>query len=220
MSEQALRYSKLEKYFQYFLADEDSARFIQQVSESYSLGTLEKLADVGGRLTRRASILAIGFLGDFEQNETIGLALADSDRGVRLLADHNIRRIWQRQGEFWQRSALAQLEWLNTGRQSYEVIEQATRLLQENGQLGEAWSQRAIAYASLGEFESAISDCRETLNCNRYHFPAAIGMGHCCLEMDDGFAALECFRLAININPDLAHLRSQIRQLEQTLEGH
>ena len=219
MSEPTLRYSMLERYFQQFLSDEDSASFIRQTSESYTIGTLEKLAHVGGRITRRASILAIGFLGDFHQNETMGQALVDPDRGVRLLADHNIRRIWQRQGNFDMHSKMSRLDWLNSSGQFTEVIELASTLLDRDPALGEAWNQRAIAYAHMGEFELAVSDCQETLNCNRYHFPAAMGMGHCCLELDDGFAALECFRLAIHINPDLAHLRGQIRHLEEMMEA-
>ena len=70
----------------------------------------------------------------------------------------------------------------------------------------------------MGEFEAAIADCRETLNCNRFHFPAAMGMAHCCLQMDDAASALEGFRLALRINPDLEGVRSHVSHLERTLE--
>jgi hypothetical protein len=44
-------------------------------------------------------------------------------------------------------------------------------------------------------------------------------MGHCYLEMDDPFAALECFRRAVKLNPDLEDVRAQIDYLQRTLEG-
>jgi tetratricopeptide (TPR) repeat protein len=44
-------------------------------------------------------------------------------------------------------------------------------------------------------------------------------MAHSYLEMEDPFAALECFRRALALNPDLEEVRVQISYLERTLEG-
>jgi tetratricopeptide (TPR) repeat protein len=218
MSENLLRYPKLETFYQQFLENEDSARFIKFVSENYLIGTLVRLVHYGTKTTRRAAILAIGFLGDYSLNETMGNALNDSDRAVRLLAEHNIRQIWQRQGSDAEQKMLARLDALNTSNQPDQAVELATKLIRANRHLGEAWNQRAIAYTAIGCFDKAIADCRETLNCNRFHYMAAVGMGHCCLQLEDALAALECFRLAISINPDLESLRSQIAQLERILK--
>lgn len=218
MSEKMLRYPKLDKFYQQFLEDEDSAQFIKFVSDNYMIATLERLVHFGLKTTRRAAILAIGFLGDYSLNETMGSALTDSDRAVRLLAEHNIRQIWQRQGSEAEQKMLMLLDVLNTSNRPEEVVDLASKLIRSNRHLGEAWNQRAIAYTTIGCFDKAISDCRETLMCNRYHFPAAVGMGHCCLQLEDAFAALDCFRLAISINPDLETLRNQISQLERLLE--
>ncbi|MEE2826118.1 MAG: hypothetical protein VYE64_05780 [Planctomycetota bacterium] len=219
VSERKVRYSKLDRYYQQFLNDEDRARFIQQVSETYTMETLEYLARFGRRLTRRAAVLAVGFLGDFEQNETMGRALSDPDRAVRMLADHNIRQIWLRQAVGGERVLISRLEWYNSISQYERVIADATRLIRHDEGLAEAWNQRAIAFCNQGEYQLAIDDCRTTLANNPFHFPAAIGMGHCCLQLDDPVSALDCFRVAIFINPDLENLRSQIVHLEQILEG-
>jgi tetratricopeptide (TPR) repeat protein len=219
ISERKVRYTKLDRYYQQFLNDEDRARFIQQVSESYTMETLEYLARLGRRLTRRAAVLAVGFLGDFEQNETMGRGLVDSDRAVRMLADHNIRQIWLRQGTGGQRVLISRLEWLNSVSQYDQVVAEATELIRCDDRLGEAWNQRAIAFCNQRDYQLAIDDCRTTLAINPFHFPAAIGMGHCCLQLDDPVSALDCFRLAFTINPDLENLRGQICHLEQILEG-
>ena len=219
MSESGIRYPKVVKSYQRFLGDENSAQFIASVSDSYTLGTLSRIFQSSDRVSRRAAILAIGFLGDFEQNDVMGQALADDDRAVRLLAEHNIRRIWQRQGSSSEQELIGKLEQLNQQSNFESVVDLATLLIGNNDQLGEAWNQRAIAWSTLGEYQNTVDDCRITLLCNRYHFPAAVGMGRAYLELEDVFRALDSFRIALKINPDLENLRSQIRKLEQIVEG-
>ncbi len=218
MSENQIRYSLLEVYYQQYLTDENSADYIRSVSQNYTTATLQQLLRCGDRIARRAAILAIGFMGDFDCNEIMGRGLVDEDRGVRMLADHGIREIWPRQGTLSQQAIVQKLYRLNSQNRLEEVIDTATLLININPELGEAWNQRAIAYCSEGEFEAAIEDCRETLNCNRFHFPAAMGMAHCCLQLDDSHSALEGFRLALKLNPDLDGVRNHILNLERSLD--
>lgn len=219
MSEVPIRYPLLDKIYQQYLQDENSAKFIQAVSRSYNIGSLHRLAEYGGFISRRAATLAVGFLGDFSSNEVMGGSLLDKDRAVRLLADHGIRQLWGRQGSPEHRLAVSRLYRLVSQNRLDEVLCESTRLIEVNAGLGEAWNQRAIAYCAMGDYESAIEDCRESLNCNRYHFPAAMGMAHCLLQMDDAFSALECFRLALSINPDLEGVRNHIIHLEKILDN-
>lgn len=219
MSDELLRYPLLDTLYQRYLEDESSADYIRAVTESYTLGTICRLAKYGQTNSRRAAILTIGFLGDFSENEIIGNALNDSDRAVRMLADHGIRQIWPRQGSTKHQAGIRRLYQLVSRHQMQEAIELANQILCEDDTLGEAWNQRAIAYCAEGDFVSAVEDCCETLNQNRFHFPAAIGMGHCCLQLDDMSGALSSFKLAISINPDLEGVRTQIHQLERKSEN-
>ena len=147
----------------------------------------------------------------------MGGALVDSDRAVRLLADHGIRQIWPRQGTPGQQQRVRRLYRLNAQCRLDEVVDLSTTLIHENYELGEAWNQRAIAFCACGDYNAAIEDCKETLNCNRFHFPAAMGMAHCLLQLGDVYAALDSFRLALRLNPDLEGVRRHISQLEKTL---
>lgn len=219
MSECDIRYPMLDRFYQLFLTEENSADFIQSVARTYNMATLERLAKYGGRSTRRGAILAIGFLGTFSNNETMGRALSDSDRAVRMLADHGIRQTWQRQGTEAEQGTLRRIYRLVDESRMDDVIDETTMLIRGNPLLGEAWSQRAIAYSAEGDFEAAIVDCRETLQCNRFHFPAAIGLAHCCLQLDEASGALAGFRLALNINPELDGVRRQVMKLEKMLES-
>ena len=220
MSESSLRYPQLDRFYQRFLNEESSADFIQAVSIKYNLASLERLATAGGRMTRRAAILAIGFLGDFSNNEVMGRALNDSDRAVRMLADHGIRELWQRQGTTGQQESLRGIFRLMDQSRMEDAITAATQLIEVNPEFSEAYSQRAIAFCALGDYEAALVDCREALQFNRYHFPAAIGLAHCCMQIDEASGALAGYRLALNINPDLDSVRRQVSRLERMLENN
>ena len=153
MSEDPIRYPLLEKTYQQYLNDENSAKFIQAVSGSYNIGTLHRLARYGGYISRRAAVLAIGFVGNFCSNEVMGEALMDHDRAVRLLADHGIRQLWQRQGTPAHQQAISRLYRLVAQNRLTEAVDESTILIAFNSELGEAWNQRAIAFCAYSTAE-------------------------------------------------------------------
>jgi tetratricopeptide (TPR) repeat protein len=210
---------RLDQLYHRYLDTEESAAFIHSVSRHYLLTTLERLASCGQHVSRRAAVLAIGFLGNFSHNAILGRALHDRDRAVRLLADNGIRSLWRRDGSDRQQQSLQRICRLNDNQQHLAAIEAASQLISEAAWFAEAWNQRAIGHFALQRWEDAANDCHQTLEINAYHFGAAVGMGHCYLEMDDPFAALECFRRAVKLNPDLEDVRAQIEYLQRTLEG-
>ena len=217
-SEEALR-PALEALYHRFLETENSAAFVRAVSRRYTLATLCRLVDYGQCITRRAAVLAVSFLGDYRQNDVLGAALRDRDRGVRMLADNGIRELWRRQGNIAEQKQLGLLVRLNSSGLYAECLTAAGEYIETSPWIAEGWNQRAIAHFALEHFEDAANDCQQTLELNAYHFGAAVGMGHCYLEMDEPFAALECFRRALNLNPDLEEVRVQVYYIQRQLEG-
>lgn len=201
-----------------FLTDEHSAGYISSVSQRYSIATLERLAEQGSRISRRAAVLAIGFLGDFSSNAALGRRLHDSDRGVRLLAERGVRELWLRFGSDEQRQQLRVLIRYNTATQFAEAVSRSSQLLDQNPWFAEVWNQRAIAHFHLEDFEQAIDDCRQTLELNPYHFGAAVGMAHSYLQLDDAYSALAGFRKALSLNPDMEGVRAQLKRLERAMD--
>jgi tetratricopeptide (TPR) repeat protein len=149
----------------------------------------------------------------------MGRALRDHDRVVRLLAENSIRELWYRDGSEQQQQVLQAVIRFNNSRRFDQAAQDATRLIQEADGFAEAWNQRAIARYQLDQFEDSLRDCQRAIERNPFHFPAAVGMGHCCLELCDAVAALECFRLALSLNPDMENVRAQVGYLQRTLEG-
>jgi tetratricopeptide (TPR) repeat protein len=209
----------LAQLYHAYLEDENSARFVSAIARHYLPSTLERLAVGGDYVLRRAATMAIGFLGDYSQNAVLGRALTDRDRGVRMLADNGIRALWRRDGNVHHRQQLGRICRLNHSTHYHQAVHEATVLIEEAPWFAEAWNQRGIGYFAQQRFEDAANDCHQTLELNPYHFGAAVGMAHCYLELDEPVAALENFRRAVRLNPDLEDVRLQIDYLQRTIEG-
>ena len=219
MPNNELRYPLLDRLYQRYLNDERSATFIQDVTSQYTVGTLQRLAVGGNRITRRAAVLALGFVGDYACNDLFGSALRDTDRAVRLLADHGIRQIWFRVNDHAIRATLAHLVRLNNHRRFDDTIELASDVLRDEPNVAELWNQRAIAFYAQELYSDAAFDCQNAFELNPYHFPAMMGMAHCYMQLDDVFIALESFRKALDINPDLEGVRAHVQHLQRILDG-
>ncbi len=213
-----MKYPKLDRLYHQYLNSEDSASFIRAVTLHYNFGSLERLAVHGQRISRRASILALGFLGDYSHNNILGKALRDKDRAVRLLADHGIRQLWFRVDDNVARQRLNYLSHLNQRGRFHEAIDVASEIVAEDTALAEAYSQRAVAFYAQELFADAAMDCQNALEINPFHFPAAMTEAHCHMQLEDGFRALASFRQALAIYPDLENVRAQVQQLERTYD--
>jgi tetratricopeptide (TPR) repeat protein len=209
----------LQRLYHRYLEDENSAAFIAAVSQRYLTSTLTRLASGGDHVSRRAAVLALGFVGDYSHNAVLGRALVDRDRGVRMLADNGIRALWRRDGNAQHRQQLARACRLNHGGQYEQAVGEAQRLIDEAPWFAEAWNQRGIGLFAMQRFEEAANDCHQTLELNAYHFGAAVGLAHSYLELDEPQAALENFRRALRLNPDLEDVRAQTDCLQRALEG-
>jgi tetratricopeptide (TPR) repeat protein len=217
VSDDIARLALLENMYEQYLTDQDSAAFIKKVSGRYTCGTLERLVGEGPRAVRRAAVLALGMLGGYESNSALGRALLDRDRGVRTLAENGMRALWCRAGNEQQRRQLSIVIRLNTSQQFDEAIVLATELIEEAPWFAEAWNQRAIACFCAGRYADSIRDCHQALEINPYHFGAVAGIGQCYLHLGNRESALESFRRALRLNPDLAGVRAQVRHLERVL---
>lgn len=219
MSNERFRTPLLAAFYNQYLEDRDLEGFARRTARSYSQGTLQRLVEHHARPVRRAAVLALGTLGDYGANGSLGRALQDEDRTVRLLAEDAIRSVWTRLGTPEHQQELQALVRLNRAGQYQEAVERATQFLNNAPWFAEVWNQRAVAQFSLGRYQEAIHDCHRALEINPYHFAAAAGMGQAYLALGDHASALESFRRAIRLNPNLEAVRVQIARLTRLIEG-
>jgi tetratricopeptide (TPR) repeat protein len=212
------RSPRINEIYEEYLVQQDSVELIRQIGANYEVSTLERLALGGSRVSRRAAVLALGFVAEYESNPVLGRALCDTDRAVRTIAENSIRNVWCRAGTAMQRERLSVIMRLNAGQQTEDSAELATELIEKAPWFAEAWNQRAVAHFSLGRYSDALKDCRQALEINPYHFAAAACEGRCYLELDDPAQALVAFRRSLNLNPGLEAIRAHVVYLERSLK--
>ncbi len=218
MSEKSSRVPIIVQYYQRYMVDQNSAAFVKCCSQRYTVSTLERLANWGRRETRRGCVLALGYLADYESNSVLGRALVDKDRGVRTLAENSIRNIWCRVGSESQRQILRAVQRMNRNKRYRDALTRATELIHESPWLAEAWNQRGYASFHIGDYDTSIRDCHQALEINPYHFAAAAGMGQCYLRQKNQVAALESFRRALRLNPNMEDVRVQVIKLQRQIK--
>jgi tetratricopeptide (TPR) repeat protein len=70
----------------------------------------------------------------------------------------------------------------------------------------------------MAQYEAAIRDCHQALEINAYHFQAAAVMGQAYEMQRNLVAALESFRRALRLNPNMEEIRTRVIQLQRTLK--
>ena len=210
MNTKAVPQNRLCTFYQDYLVNQDTSLFVRLVGGSYTQPTLLRLAACSHTDSRRAAVLALTYLGDYGANDMFGRLLHDCDQTVRLLAEIGIKNLWPRDGDDQHRRQLRTIMRLNAADQFQDAIRRTESLLDEFPEYAEAWNQRGIAHFGLKKFGETIEDAYAALNLNPFHFGAATGMGHAYLRLKDRATAIDCFQLALDINPNLKMLREMI----------
>jgi tetratricopeptide (TPR) repeat protein len=204
------------RFYVRFLDDQDSASFIAATSTSYNCSTLERMAISDNIHQRRAATLALGFIGDYNCNATLGRALSDDDRGVRMIAEDGILRVWLRDGNPAEQSSLRKLTHCNNSQQYRQALILSDKLLSLSPQLAEAHHQQAIAYFHLAACRESLRSASQAAELNRYHFLAVAIMGECYARSGETAVALECFQRALWLNPNREDFRVHVIRLKRS----
>ncbi len=212
------RLSKLLRSYQVYLMDANAAQFVAAVASQYSMGTLTRLATSQELLTKRASALALGFVGDMSVVPVLGRLLSDMDRKVRMVADDALKAVWSRAGSPRQRQQMERLNRLMQCNQFEHAIEVADDLLAVGLELPEAYCQRGFAKFYLENPHGALEDCQRALDVCQYHYVSSVGIGHCHMEIGEPLMALDAFRNALRIYPDIESVRLQVARLERAFQ--
>jgi tetratricopeptide (TPR) repeat protein len=203
--------------YKLYLEDGDSARFVRDVALRYSVSTLVRVTGSSDAAVRRAAVLSLGILGDRKSITCLGKLLADSDRPVRLIADDAVKAIWARTTSSAGKTLLDAIA-IHLSEEEYdEAVQTANELIHIQPSLPEAYCQRALAHYACGSTELAIRDCERAIELNEFEYMALVGLGQCYLEIEQPRTALDYFRQAISIYPDLEPVHLQIRKLEESL---
>jgi tetratricopeptide (TPR) repeat protein len=83
----------------------------------------------------------------------------------------------------------------------------------------EAWNRRATIHYMRKEFGESLQDIRQVLIREPRHFGALSGLGMILQEFGDEKRALEAFRRALEIHPNLQKIPDMVKALSEKVEG-
>jgi tetratricopeptide (TPR) repeat protein len=145
--------------------------------------------------------------------------LRDESAVVRSYAEQALWMVWSRSGE----AAIDRLmergiEEMESGRHR-DAISTFSEVIRRKPAFAEGWNKRATVLYLAGEFRRSLADCDEVLKRNPRHFGALSGAGLNHLRLEQHGQALEWLRRALQVNPNMSGVESQIRVLEERLRG-
>ena len=166
---------------------------------------------------RLAGVARLAAVGTSVDAERLLARLADTDAQVRDAAGAAIWQLWSRSGD----AAIDKL--FNRGVAQMQAQAHAAALatfseiVRRKPAFAEGWNKRATVYFLLGENEKSLQDCDEVLKRNGKHFGALSGAGQIHLQLGHPEQALDYFKRALAVNPNLEGLDEAIEVLEQHL---
>jgi tetratricopeptide (TPR) repeat protein len=165
-------------------------------------------------LERRRGALGLQTLGRMGDVPALIAALRDSDDVVRAIAEEALWAVWSRSGDARVDDLLKRGISEMNSEHFAEATATFTRVIELKPDFAEGWNKRATAYYLAGEYRRSLADCDEVIKRNPSHFGALSGYGQIYLQLDQPEKALEYFRRALAVNPNLDGVQAAIDRLE------
>jgi tetratricopeptide (TPR) repeat protein len=145
--------------------------------------------------------------------------LRDESALVRQYAEQGLWLLWTRSGDREIDALMARgTEAMQAGSHG-QAVRIFSSVIEKKPDFAEGWNRRATVYYLAGEYEKSIADCHEVLKRNPRHFGALSGMGQIYFQLEDWAKALEWYRKALEVNPNMLGVEMNIRLLEEKLKA-
>ena len=166
---------------------------------------------------RRRGARGLAIVGRMEDAPKLIAALRDADERVRAVAELALWAVWSRSGDA-RVDELFSKGVAEMGEQRFpEAIATFTRIIELKPGFAEGWNKRATAYFLAGEFRRSLMDCDEVIKRNPQHFGVLSGYGQIYLRLDQPEKALEYFRRALAVNPNLEGVQGLADKLDSII---
>ena len=145
--------------------------------------------------------------------------LRDQSGFVRGLAEQGLWAIWSRSGDpAVDRLMAAGIGQMQAGR--FAVAAAAfSEVIRRKPAFAEGWNKRATVHYLAGDYRRSLMDCDEVLKRNPRHFGALSGYGQIYFRLEQYEKAIEYWRRALAVNPNLPGVEVNIHGAEELLKA-
>ena len=182
-----------------------------ELTREAALTAVEK----GKAESRAVAAERLGAVGTMDDVKVLLNVLRDENEGLRALAEQSIWRIWARSGDasidrLYERG----IREMNEG-SHIRAISTFTEIIKLKPDFAEGWNKRATLYFMTEQYDKSLEDCDEVMKRNPYHFGALAGYGHIHVEFNLPEQAIEYFKRALAINPNMSSIAKLIIRLQE-----
>jgi tetratricopeptide (TPR) repeat protein len=188
---------------------------VSSIRERWSVAQVAAMLDSPNADARKMSALALSLIGTDHCVEQLARQLHDPDDMVVRMAEHALWAIWLRGGN---EEGVAQMA-RGTRALAEKDVEGAvgffSAAIAADPHFAEAYNQRAMGLYLLERFEESLADCMAAVRLQPVHFGAWAGAGHCHACLGDLRAAVECYKRAKQVHPQMECLDDLIAELSE-----
>jgi tetratricopeptide (TPR) repeat protein len=164
---------------------------------------------------RRRGALSVGTVGRMDDAPALIAALRDPDDLVRAIAEESLWAVWSRSGDPRVDDLFKRGVTEMSSERLTEAIATFTRVIELKPDFAEGWNKRATVLYLAGDYRRSLADCDEVIKRNPQHFGALSGYGQIYLQLAQPDKALDYFRRALAVNPNLDGVQALVEQLEK-----
>ena len=168
---------------------------------------------------RARAVVVLAQTGRMDDVPALLARLRDDQPLVRGLAEQAVWAVWSRANDPEVDRLFARGVTEMEARELDAAVATFTRVIELKPEFAEGWNKRATVYFLAGEYRRSLADCDEVIRRNPTHFGALSGYGQIYLHLGQTDKALEYFRRALAVNPNLDGVRTMIEALEARPRG-
>ena len=143
-----------------------------------------------------------------------GLRTASSEQAAKA-TEQKIWELWSRSDSATAEVLLGQAVVAMNASDNAASLEILDRIIAAYPAFAEAWNKRATLQFMLGNYNASLSDIEKVLDLEPRHFGALAGRGMIYERQGKWGLALDAFREALSMNPNMTGVKNAVHELEK-----
>jgi len=175
------------------------------------------LADLEHEQTERRAeaVVWIANYGSMDDQPLLLKRLLDESPFVRGFAEQGLWLLWSRSGDPEIDRIMARgVDEMQAARYR-EAVATFSEVIRRRPDFAEGWNKRATVHFLAGEDRKSLADCEQVVKRNPAHFGALSGFGQIYHRLEQYDKALEYWRRALAVNPNMIGVELNIKRTEE-----